>query len=654
MFSDSQKGVVMKKPKIIICVFLIAFALLFVSCSQDKLNKSVLDSIPSDARAALENVGEIAEAYDADTPRFINGQELRDRFLDENGNPTPLVFNSWLIAYKSVLSWVPTLFDKMECNAMLHNDHGYKINEFWSGLTYLEYCEYRYLESNEYHKAGEICFIELRLVCDEINHLGWYAKALSFDPTMRYEISRFGIDVLTGQKISYNYNTREISAPKDNGLVEYDDEGRVIRRTSYDYTGTLNVVREYEYNTAENYTKESRYYKGKLEYERYYSGTRNLTIIDHELRYYDNEIEEIVYEYQNGTQFRKFHYNMAGAKTMESYYDKASSHYNVFLHFDEDGKMTMREEYDEDGYLIKLTKYYPSGRERNVTVYDTEGNIVSTTEYDDGNCYIIEISSPDIPFEHEEAVSFSQGSSEYSILMPVHTERGVDLGKSRIEITVTDEHGNELPLDYSAYSLKYYESAEVKVYENETSISKILPTQKRLESIEILIRKSADINGIVKVRIVENGFSGSVMLIEEEAELRKEFRVDASDLTDKAFIYDFEKDKIITVKKNEIFWYTVLKSDYEANVTLEQAYERLYETIEKSGVDPERTGFAPIYRYLSLRVTTDGHGTSDEDMTICFIYVKYTGNGIADFSSLRCKDSRLTELVNEGILFIAD
>ena len=164
---------------LVFLVILISLVVSFISCSQEIIvnsnpsvdstdpidttgSASVLASLGEDSRAVLQKIGEINAVYEENGgSRFINGQELTRNYLDKDGNHVPLVFNSWLVEYKVINDSILGVFDKVACNAKLHNSHGYNLKEYSDVYRYAEYCEYRFLENDQNHEAGDLCFVDL-------------------------------------------------------------------------------------------------------------------------------------------------------------------------------------------------------------------------------------------------------------------------------------------------------------------------------------------------------------------------------------------------------------------------------------------------------------------------------------------------------------
>ena len=659
--------------KAFILFLLVLIAGVFVSCNLDELfyreesddaapaasdevgDLTIYEGLAEDSKEAVEKIGEIYGMYAPDVGRFINGQELTDRFKDEDGNPTPLVFNSWLVAYKSLFGWVPQIFENAPKNAMFHNSHGYKnTSNLPKNLRYVEYCEYRYLETNEFHKAGDLCFIELRLVEDGFSTNSWYAKSLSFDPTLRYEISTFGIDILTGEHISYDYNKRTVGAAKS--IKQYDDDGVLVRTTYFNEAGEITKWQTYEYNSEGNRILVNFFNASGIKTsEMHYPGT-----------FRNNKAEKSVYfdESENITYYVTFVYNPAWEVVKQVYYyasnimyleksyDTESNRVLESRYYDEEGLLTGKCDYNQAGEIIKYTGYYPSGRIEFENFYD-DNEVIKSLHYsdDDGEVKNIAIDNLDEPYELEEPISF--GTYDLiSIYMPISFAEGIDSNNMMVEISVVDEFDNEIALDSSEYTFRYSGVAEPDVFSDETNIVKWPSPRGSLESIDVRLTNTEALSGKLKIKITEG-----VMLVKTTDVFTKTFHVNTSGQTNKDFIFDFETGYPVELNKDDIFWYAVSAEDYDENKSLLLVLSGLEELIEKTGVEAgpyDDTWFWPnnTNTNLDLSVALSGDGTADSDVEVYFIFAKYTDEGVANLSTVCCKD--LTELAKVRVLFHVD
>ena len=367
----------MKNCLLVLLTILVIFT--FVACDSSPSTysggNSVYNSLAADTKAAIETVGEVDSVYEEDTGRFINGQELRKNFTDKNGNPIPLVFNSWLIAYRSFFPSFKTLFDGISCNAMLHNNHGYNLMEMSDIFEFIEYCEYRFLEDTQYNKKGDLCFIELRVVCDDIAPGKYYAKSFSFDPTLRYEISTLGLDLLTGKFVYYDLLTREVTPLHEKALCQYNDDADGGTIIIVDENGQIKDKRtfEYEFDTDGFLRKNTEYYSSGVKYCE--------TLFNP-----DNE---------NSTEY--FEYDESGTETRHNIHEiNYDTNTITNTWFFANGVVSSIEEYSLNGRLKKRTEFYPSGIVTSVSLYDElvnfkclsythyneSGEIDSTAEYE--------------------------------------------------------------------------------------------------------------------------------------------------------------------------------------------------------------------------------------------------------------------------------
>lgn len=659
----------MRKAFILFLLILIAGA--FVSCDLDALfgedtieeapentipeegDLTVYNNLQDDTKEAVDKIGEVYEVIAPEVARFFNGQELIDRFRDENGNPTPLIFNSWLVAYKSLTGWVPEVFEKAPKNAMFHNSHGYKdLSELPKDLRYVEFCEFRYLETNEYHSAGDICFIELRLVDGGVVKGSYYAKALSFDPTLRYEISTFGLDLLTGKHISYDYNKREIGPPRY--FATYDDDGKLVKVTYLNEDGTVRRWDEIEYNQEGfkilnttfdgsgrklNETHLEGISKGKILYTLAFDET-------------GEPYEKTLCQYSKDgkTDLRYSSFSLIdplNPLTSEEFTPKSNPDADIQIRYDNSGNR--QRQYEFIGETNREIWFYPSGHIKLVEERDKNWNVVSSTPYEDGNVHRIDVASMEDLREEVETISFTTADSEYSLYIPVHLAFGVEPSNMVVEILVVDNEGHEIELDSSTYSIKFFGENETVDITGENNLVYKVPSEKWIESINVTLEKNADIEATLKVKICNN-----VILIGQADSFRQKYALDVPNTTNKDFFVDFSTFSGITVNTDDIFWYVISKEGYEEDLSLEQAMGALMELIPAAGVDAgdlSDTWFDANYKKstFELSVVTDGSGTSDHDIVAFFIFVQYTGTETTNVGTLKCSD--LKELVKVPIVF---
>ncbi|MCR5443386.1 MAG: hypothetical protein K6E89_06515 [Sphaerochaetaceae bacterium] len=658
--------------RVLFVLLLVLVAGAFVSCDLDNLfsneetesqtleegDLTVYNSLPADTKAAVDKIGAIYGMYAPDSEngaRFINGQKLTDNFRDENGNPMPLEFNSWLIGYKNILGWVPTIFDRAPVNAMFHNSHGYDLRNLPKGLSYLEFSEYRYLESNEHHMAGEICFIELRLLCDEVSSKHYYCKSLKFDPTLRYEISSFGLDLLTGKYVSYNYDTRETGPASQ--IKVYDDEGVLIEVIYINDEGDFRGKRVYEYN-SNGFTTKTTYYNatGRKFCESYYpglfQGREQYTI------YFDENgtaYEKRVYQYaQDGkTVIKEAFFDLSDSPnrlTSESYILKKDRTEYVDVYYDELGNP--ESQWERIGEIRKEILFYPSGHIKQFNEYDEEMNLLSSPVlFDDGNVHRIEVDSLDDSLETEAEISFTTANPEYSIYLPVHLALGIDPSNMVIEIFAVDNEGNELELDDSEYSIKFFGEDETVDISGEGSLVYRVPSDKWLESINVNLVKNENIEATLKIKVNNN-----VILMGTPDKFSKIISYGVPDAMDQSFFIDFSgEDPVpINVSTNDIFWYVVLKDEYSSDLSLLDAVLALEDLVEISGVDASydsETCFYPTSKGNSFKlvVETSGEGSADHDLAVYFIYAQYNGLVTKNVTELSVSD--VEELVRVPLVF---
>ncbi len=657
--------------RVLFVLLLVLVAGAFVSCDLDALfgedtleetpenmipeegDLTVYNNLQDDTKEAVDKIGEVYEVIAPEVARFFNGQELIDRFRDENGNPTPLIFNSWLVAYKSLTGWVPEVFEKAPKNAMFHNSHGYKdLSELPKDLRYVEFCEFRYLETNEYHSAGDICFIELRLVDGGVVKGSYYAKALSFDPTLRYEISTFGLDLLTGKHISYDYNKREIGPPRY--FSTYDDDGKLVKVTYLNEDGTVRRWDEIEYN-QEGFKILHTIFDGsgrKLE-ETHLEGISKGKILytlafDETGEPYEKTLCQ--YSKDGKTDLRYLSFSLIdplNPLTSEEFTPKSNPDADIQIRYDNSGNRQMQHEFI--GETNREIWFYPSGHIKLVEERDKNWKVVSSTPYEDGNVHRIDVASMEDLREEVETISFTTADSEYSLYIPVHLAFGVEPSNMVVEILVVDNEGHEIELDSSTYSIKFFGENETVDITGENNLVYKVPSEKWIESINVTLEKNADIEATLKVKICNN-----VILIGQADSFRQKYALDVPNTTNKDFFVDFSTFSGITVNTDDIFWYVISKEGYEEDLSLEQAMGALMELIPATGVDAGNlsdTWFDANYKKstFELSVVTDGSGTSNHDIVAFFIFVQYTGTETTNVGTLKCSD--LKELVKVPIVF---
>ena len=653
--------------RVLFVLLLVLVAGAFVSCDLDNLfsneetesqtleegDLTVYNSLPADTKAAVDQIGEVYGMYAPDVARFFNGQEITNGYMDINGNPTPLVFNSWLIAYKSLFGWVPEIFENAPKNAMFHNRHGYKdLSKLPKDLRYVEYCEYRYLETNEYHSAGDLCFIELRLVDGGVVTGSYYAKSLAFDPSLRYEIMTFGIDLLTGNHISYDYNKREVGPPRH--ILTYDDDGKLFKITYLDENGTVTRWDEREYNQEGHLVLMTIFDgSGRKLRETYCEGiTRGKTL--YSLEYdktgapYQKSIPQYSQDGKNELRTSSFSLiDPLNPLTFEELTPISNPNADIQIRYDNSGNRQFQWEYI--GETNREISFYPSGHIKQVIERDHNWNVISTTPYEDGNVHRIEVTSMEDLRDEDETINFTTADSEYSLFIPVHLAFGVEPSNMVIEMIVVDNEGHEIELDSSDYSIKFFgEDETVEIFGENNLVYKV-PSDKWLESISVNLEKNADIEATLKVKICNN-----VILIGQADSFRKKYALDVPNTTNQDFFVDFSTFSGITVNTDDIFWYVISKEGYEEDMLLAEAMEALMELISATGVDAgdmSDTWFDANYKksMFELSIVTDGSGTSDHDIAAYFIFVQYTGTETTNVGTLKCSD--LKELLRVPIVF---
>ena len=662
----------MRKAFILFLLVLIAGA--FVSCDLDELfyheeaetpesyedgDLTVYNSLPEDTKAAVDKIGEIYSMYaldvDRDVARFFNGQEITDRFRDEDGNPTPLVFNSWLIAYKSLFGWVPEIFENAPKNAMLHNGQGLDLKKLPKGLRYVQYCEFRYLETNEFHNAGDLCFITIRLA-DEILSESWYAKSLSFDPTLCYEISTFGINILTGEHVSYDYNKHTVGPAKN--IKYYDEEGMLIQNTYLNDAGEISHWFTFSYNQDGNKTVTCHYDAlGVKTNEAHYFGTFRNNEVDYVLAFDESEnlIWKQVYEYDSAWNKTKvITYDSSNSLISETSFNVITGKTIVEKHYIEE-VLSYKYDYNQNGKFIKETGYYPSGSIMYESYYDeTSGELINQIEYSEAEVVNLEIESLDGSYEIEHPVSFAT-NDVLSFFIPISFDVKIDSSNILVEVSVVDNDGNEIELDSTEYSFRYSGVSAPIVHSGENSIEEWPVAHGNLESISVILTNDDNISGKLRIRLTEGA-----MLVNTADVFTKTIAANTSGLVEKDFILDFETYDPIELNNNDLFWYAVSAEGYDANISLLYVLGGLEDLIEKTGADAGTYGDTWFWpnsagTELDLSVALSGEGTANSDREVYFIFAQYIGGGTADFSAVLCQDeTKLRELGKVKLLFHVD
>ena len=653
--------------RVLFVLLLVLVAGAFVSCDLDNLfsneetesqtleegDLTVYNSLPADTKAAVDQIGEVYGMYAPDVARFFNGQEITNGYMDINGNPTPLVFNSWLIAYKSLFGWVPEIFENAPKNAMFHNRHGYKdLSKLPKDLRYVEYCEYRYLETNEYHSAGDLCFIELRLVDGGVVTGSYYAKSLAFDPSLRYEIMTFGIDLLTGNHISYDYNKREVGPPRH--ILTYDDDARLVKVTYLDEDGTVTRWNEREYN-QEGYLVLSTIYdgSGRKQEELYCEGIHNgkklysLTFDETEEPY-----EKTLFQYSQDqkTELRSSSFSLTdplNPLTNEEFTPKSNPDADIQIKYNNLGVPELQ--WEHFGQTTRRIDFYPSGHIKKVEERDRKWNLISSTSFEDGNVHRIEVASMDDIVEEDETINFTTANPEYSLFVPVHLAFGLEPSNMVIEILVVDNEGNEIELDDSEFSIKFFGEDETVDISGEGSLVYRVPSDKWLESISVNLVKNDNIEATLKIKVNNN-----VILMGIPDRFTTTIKYNVPTEEDQSFFIDFSGEPTpIDVNCGDLFWYVVEKDTYDPDMTIYDAIDALNSLVDITGVeasDDSDTWFRPNGTgKFTLSVETNGNGTATRDVVVYFIYVQYTGESPTNVAMLNLSDLR--ELVKVPVVF---
>lgn len=394
------------KKSLFFGLFVCLFAcFIIVSCGHDVEEQlvdglSVYESLSTDSKIIIDKIGEANGAYQQSSSKYVNGQVIDKTYRDKEGNPIPVCFNSWLISYKIINDLYLRLFDNIECNARLHNSHGYSIQNLSEKSTYVEYCEYRFMDNSDFNEIGDICFVEIRLICGDINSSEWYAKSLRFSPSMENEISVLSINITTGDKISYDLRSGKTETFKysdeynDDGILskrtiynedgnvseinEYDSNGLIAKKCSYDEFGNLSFLYEYACGFL---TTETAYDDSGLKmFERIYDGTSEEKMIR---RNDFDEFGEIpywyVYEYNQAGYMSKWtQYRKGNNSKTETFYDDLSHKVTKQVFYDENGQKTgwSNHECNSDGYTTVVTHYNASEKKTFVLTYDGTSSYV--------------------------------------------------------------------------------------------------------------------------------------------------------------------------------------------------------------------------------------------------------------------------------------
>ena len=133
------------------------------------------------------------------------------------------------------------------------------------------------------------------------------------------------------------------------------------------------------------------------------------------------------------------------------------------------------------------------------------------------------------------------------------------------------------------------------------------------------------------------------------------FEINTEGLHDIGFFIDMENGDPAAIEKGDIFWYMVEKSIYEdPDSTMLDAALAAGDLVESEGFRTDRSDFRPTNNRtkLYLDVRTNGSGSSTKDKAIYFIYAQYTGEEVADFSTLKCASEDIQELAKKELVFL--
>jgi len=186
--------------KAVIFLSIVVACLLVAGCSADVGAGDYSVNVFQDDKTAIEHFGDVYGIYDAGNSKFVNGQSVSENFKDLDGNYLDLVFNGYLVAYNYLVPAFAQYVNTLEfTNAKRHQNYG--ITEWKSGVTYVEYCTYRF------RSTGAVCYAEIRVFDGDFetgyknNADHYYAKSIRFDPLLRYDLTR-KVVISTGNPIS--------------------------------------------------------------------------------------------------------------------------------------------------------------------------------------------------------------------------------------------------------------------------------------------------------------------------------------------------------------------------------------------------------------------------------------------------------------------
>ena len=259
-------------------------------------------------------------------------------------------------------------------------------------------------------------------------------------------------------------------------------------------------------------------------------------------------------------------------------------------------------------------------------------------------------------YEFEKTIVLSQSVRSYSATIPVKAVDDYVPSNLVVSISALDSSGNEVDLDSVHYYFKAAHTNGVgfstRGYDSDPCIRHKVRTGDILKSIEVTLRKNGLIDDLNITLRIEISDGNGVFMAGESNSYQEEFEVNVSGLTDKGFFINMDTGSLQQIDKNEIFWYVIENDAYDSEATLLRAASEVESFIESEGINLEVTDF--LIRNngtrLRLRVDTNRSGSSTEDKKLYFIYAQYTGEGVADFSTLKSSD--LVELAKKELVFL--
>ena len=269
----------------------------------------------------------------------------------------------------------------------------------------------------------------------------------------------------------------------------------------------------------------------------------------------------------------------------------------------------------------------------------------------------IELNSPE--YEFEKTIVLSQLVRSYSATIPVKAVDDYVPSNMVVSISALDSQGNAADLDNVHFYFKSGHADGVgysnEGYDSDPCISHKVSSRDVLKSIEVEFAKF-DLNDdqeiVLRIGITDGE---GVFKAGNSDTYQTYFEINTEGLHDIGFFIDMENGDPAAIEKGDIFWYMVEKSIYEdPDSTMLDAALAAGDLVESEGFRTDRSDFRPTNNRtkLYLDVRTNGSGSSTKDKAIYFIYAQYTGEEVADFSTLKCASEDIQELAKKELVFL--